>query len=209
MKYICLIVLVFFIQSVAAQGVSPQAALSAEKSGDHEKAIEIFSRLAEKGDSRAMIHIGNKYYSGDGVAIDYVKSMDWWLQAFEAQNGDAPGNIGVLYRDGKGVEKNRRIAYLLFLFTHMDGLGTESTQIRVNANLRREMSELSQPEIEEALCYTMDYVFAYVRSRGNLKSVPKETLPSSGSTRIKDNGWWLESEREDLKFSCPKPWSKS
>lgn len=208
MKYLYLII-VIAIHGVVAQEISPQAAISAENAGDHQKAIDIFSQLAEKGDAKAMIHIGNKYYAGDGVDVDYVKSMDWWLKAFEAENGDAPGNIGVLYRDGKGVIKNRKIAYTLFLFTHMAGLGTDSTQTRVNAHLRREMSELSPSEIEEALCYTMEYVFAYVRARGDLNDVPKETLPSGGLTRIKDNDWWLDSERKDLDFDCPEPWSNS
>jgi hypothetical protein len=208
MKYIYLVLLVIFFHAPVAYS-SPQKALDAERAGDHQKAITIFSELAKSGDDRAMIHLGNKYYSGDGVAVDYKQAMDWWLKAFAAENGDAPGNIGVLFRDGKGVKKNRKIAYVLFLYTHMVGLGTESTQIRVNTNLRREMIELSKPEIEEALCYSMEYVFAYVNSRGTLKNIPDNALPTDGAVRIKDNSWWLESERKDLTFSCPKPWSKS
>ena len=182
-------------------------AIAAEKAGNHEEAIKLFSVLADTGDSKAMIHVGNKYYSGDGADVDYTKAMDWWLRAFHANNGDAPGNIGVLYRDGKGVEQNRKIAYTLFLATHMEGLGSESTQIRVNRHLRREADELSRADIEEALCYTWEYVLAYIEARGQLAAPPEEVLPASGKTRLKDNGWWLESERKDLKFSCASPWN--
>jgi len=192
--------------STYGQEVTPQIALEAEKAGQHEKALQLFGKLANKGDSRAMIHIGNKYYSGDGVGVDYKKAFDWWLKAFSAKNGDAPGNIGVLFRDGKGVQKNRKIAYLLFLYTHMEGLGTESTQIRVNGHLRREVAELPQEEIMEALCYTWEYVVIYVQSRGELKTIPENVLPSAGKLRIKDNDWWLPDERQNLGFDCKSPW---
>lgn len=186
---------------------TPDAALAAERAGDHNKAIALFSALADAGDSRAMIHIGNKYYTGDGVETDYGKAMEWWLKALHANNGDAPGNIGVLYRDGKGVKQNRKIAYVLFLATHMEGLGSESTQIRVNGHLRREVDELPREDIQEALCYTMDYVLAYVDSKGSLVSIPDEVLPAAGKTRLKDNGWWLDSERKNMNFSCKPPWN--
>jgi hypothetical protein len=182
-------------------------AIAAERSGDHKQAIELFTVLADSGDSLAMIHVGNKYYSGDGVEVDYTKAMDWWLRAFHANNGDAPGNIGVLYRDGKGVKQNRKIAYTLFLATHMEGLGSESTQMRVNNHLRREAAELPPTDIEEALCYTWEYVLAYIDARGQLAEPPAEVLPSSGKTRLKDNHWWLDSERANLSFDCVAPWN--
>lgn len=196
-----------FAAHVCAEEVTPKDAIAAEKSGDHQKAIKLFSALADAGDSKAMIHIGNKFYNGDGVAIDYEKAMDWWLRALFANNGDAPGNIGVLYRDGKGVKQNRKIAYDLFLLTHMEGLGTDSTQMRVNNHLRREQKELPSEDVKEALCYTMEYVLAYVDAKGSLTSIPQDVLPSSGKIRIKDNGWWLESERKEMIFTCKSPWN--
>lgn len=187
--------------------ITPQMALAAEKSGQHEKAIQLWVALAMQGDSKAMIHLGNKYYKGDGVPVDYEKTMAWYLNAFKLNNGNAPGNIGVLYRDGLGVKQNRKIAYLLFLITHMKGLGTDSTQIRVNAHLRREVAELKLAEIKEALCYTGAYLMAYINAKGELGSPPKETLPSEKNIRFKDAGWWMEDEKKNMQFDCPAPWN--
>jgi hypothetical protein len=89
----------------------------------------------------------------------------------------------------------------------MEGLGSESTQMRVNSHLRREAAELPSAEIEEALCYTWEYVLAYVESRGELAEPPEDVLPSSGKTRLKDNNWWLDSERKNLSFPCIAPWN--
>jgi len=200
-------ILLFYFCELSAQEVTPQMAIAAEQAGNHSKAIELFSILADGGDSIAMVHIGNKYYNGNGVGVNYEKAMDWWLKALFANNGDAPGNVGVLYRDGKGVDRNRKIAYLLFLITHMEGLGSSSTQTRVNAHLRKEAAELSQEEIEEALCYTGEYLIAYIEARGRLESIPKEALPSAGAIRFKDKRWWIGEEKEKMKFKCKEPWN--
>ena len=87
------------------------------------------------------------------------------------------------------------------------GLGTESTQIRVNRLLRKEVSELPQSEIEEALCYTPAYMGLYIETRGEIKEIPKKVLPSGGKARFKDLDWWLESEKKNMNFSCKEPWA--
>jgi TPR repeat protein len=208
MKLLLFIIPFLFITSIslAKEEFTSQQALEAERSGDHPKAIEIFTKLAQQGDHVSMVNVGAKYYNGEGVKQDYKKSMDWWLKAFKLGNGDAVGNIGVLYRDGKGVKQNRKIAYLLFLITHMEGLGTEATQYRVNSHLRREMTEQPEEDIKDALCYTGKYLLDYLEARGNLDKIAQDTLPSSGRIRFKDNNWWLSSEKEKLNYPCRPPW---
>jgi hypothetical protein len=182
-------------------------AMNAERNGNHLQAIELFQQLAHNGDEKAMTHLGNKYYNGEGVTVDYKRAMDWYLKAFAANDGDALGNIGVLYRDGKGVVKNRKIAYLLFLITHMEGFGNDNTQIRVNRLLRKEIAELSHDEIDEALCYTGEYVLAYLNNRGAINTIPSAVLPSTQVIRFKDKNWWLDNERSTFKKQCDAPWT--
>ena len=121
-------------------------ALAAADRGDIQAAIAEFSTLAKAGDPEAMITIALYYHQGRGVPQDYGKAMDWYLQAFSLFDGDAYNNIGVMYRDGEGVVPNRKIAFDLFLITHMRGLGTETTQYRAGRNLDRERSEQSEAE---------------------------------------------------------------
>src|SRR6187200_2009149 len=102
-----------------------QKALDAQKRGDYETARKEFQALADKGDDKAMINLGVMHHTGEGAKQDYDKAMDWYLKAYSKRNGDALNNIGVMYRDGLGVATNAKIAYLLFLAVHMDGLGSE------------------------------------------------------------------------------------
>jgi TPR repeat protein len=115
-----------------------------------------------------MINLAVMYHTGQGVTQDYGKAMDWYLKAFAKQNGDAYSNIGVLYRDGLGVETNLPIAYALFYITHMRGLGTDSTQIRAGRNLDKTVALMKQDEINETLKITEKYVIRFVEKRGKL-----------------------------------------
>ncbi|HQL21794.1 MAG TPA: tetratricopeptide repeat protein, partial [Opitutaceae bacterium] len=161
---------------------------------------------ADRGDVAAMIEVGLAYHRGDGVPVDYAKAMDWYLKAYDKADGDALNNIAVMYRDGLGVPKNTKVAYLLLLAVHMEGRGTEATQMRAGRNLGRLAESMPQEEIIEALSYTWSYVDQIVRSRGSNLSIGKNVLPSRGRPRIRDNNWWMDSERAQMTFESPAPW---
>jgi TPR repeat protein len=194
------------IGSLALGGDAIDDALRADARGDHTEALRIFKLHADQGDATAMQTVGIKYYSGEGATQDYCAAMDWFLKAVEKNNADALNALGVMHRDGKCAPVNRKIAYDIFLTIHMEGLGGQSTQMRANQNLRREVTELPQSDIREAVCYTPAYISSYLKSRGKLESAPPDTLPSEQRKRLKDLGWWMESEKKDLDFACPAPW---
>jgi len=174
---------------------------------DYAAAYEEFLPLAEAGDTQAMITIALWYHQGTGFAQDYGKAMDWYLKAFKTGNGDAYNNIGVMYRDGLGVEADRSISYALFLLTHLRSLGSEATQYRANGNLRREIESTSDDERALGLCITERYLEAFVEARGMLEQPHKQHLPSRRNPRIRDNKQlWLASELERMDFECPAPW---
>ncbi|MDH3316537.1 MAG: sel1 repeat family protein [Gammaproteobacteria bacterium] len=175
-------------------------ALEAGRRGDFAAAYPLWVELAETGDDKAMVEVGLMYHLGRGVNRDYTMAMDWYLKAFR-RNGDAVNNIGVIYRDGLGVAKNRKIAYLLFLTVHMTGMGNQTTVSRANRNLRREIAELPLSEREEAICYTMEYLIAYVEAKGDLDGIPENLRASPARKRIKALDWWLPGEVGE--FDCP------
>ena len=90
---------------------------------------------------------------------------------------------------------------MLFLTVHMTSKGTEATIVRANRNVRREMAELTVDEKKEALCYTQEYVMAYVHSRGKLDSIPVELRASPERKRIRELNWWAPGEAGE--FDCP------
>lgn len=135
-------------------------------SGQFEKAMQEFSLLAKNGDHVAMVALGNMHYRGKGTAQDYDKALDWWMKAYELGNPDAIANIGVLYRDGKGVEQNLMIAYDIFLLIQLKNIGGPETQFRNNSNIIKTVSRMNQHQIQEALCYSEEYIFRYLANRG-------------------------------------------
>ncbi len=175
-------------------------ALSAEAAGDYKTSYSIWESLYDKGDYRAAVSAGLMHHLGTGMPVDYAKAMDWYLKA--KYDADAMNNIGVLYRDGLGVTKNRKIAYLLFLTIHMEGMGNEETIMRANRNLRREIAELPMEERQEALCYNLGYMVAFIDSRGAPMKTAKQTREAKKLPRIRDLGWWAPGEVGE--FTCPE-----
>ncbi len=168
-----------------------------------------FEKLANEGDVNAMVELGLRYHQGQGVKRDYSLAYDWYMKAIDKGDGDAFNNIGVLHRDGLGVPKNQKAAYLIFLAIHMEGMGSDDTQIRAGRNLQRLVDQLAKEDIHEALSYTWPYVVQILRSRGKDLRVGPDVLPSKDRLRIRDNGWWLDSERAGMKFESPAPWNET
>ena len=184
-----------------------ERAIEADKAGRYDEALDLFKQAAADGDHKAMTEVGLRYYTGKGVRQDYCAAYEWFNKAKEG-DADALNNMGVMFRDGQCVKKNRKIAYLTFLMIHMQGMGTEQTQMRTNRNLRREVAELSRGDVKEALCYTLPYYKQVLESRGKKTKAATENLPSAKSLRFKEASWWLPHEMEGLNYECPKPWNK-
>lgn len=163
------------------------------------EAIQVFEKLAAKGDEKAMIQLGIFYYQGKDVKQDYHKAMDWFLKAFSKQNADAFVNLGVMHRDGHGVPRNKKIAYCVFLTTHMSGLGTQSTQYRSNSCLRQILDDLTKHDVKDCLSnYTLEYIMAYLNAKGEMKGIPDKYKPSKNNPALRDLNWWLDGELDAI-----------
>src|SRR5919107_1027314 len=67
-------------------------------------ALELAQPAAERGDSTAMLTLGMLYLRGAGVRQDYAAALKWWRDAAALGNIRAQNNIGVIFRDGLGME---------------------------------------------------------------------------------------------------------
>lgn len=197
MKTIAILVLLLGTSAASADSRLEQA-IQAGTSGDHRTALPLWEELGAGGDRKAMVEAGLIYHQGLGRPVDHDRALDWYLASMV---GAALNNVGVMFRDGTGVPLNRKVAYLLFLTIHMTGAGNEETVMRANRNLRREIAELPRLEIREALCYSVDYLLAYVQSRGHLQGIPEDLRAAEGRPRIKELDWWMQGEVEP--YECP------
>ena len=78
--------------------------------GDWLKAIANLRPLAEFGDVRAMILLGNMYSSGFGVTKDPKEAFVLYHRAAIANSLDGMVAIGAMYQTGTGIGVNTRLA---------------------------------------------------------------------------------------------------
>ena len=84
------------------------------KEADYEKAFELFSLAAEKGNGDAMFFLGDMYYCGEGVTQDYALAIEWYKKAAENGNAFAMNNLGNMYYFGEGVTQDYKRAFEWF-----------------------------------------------------------------------------------------------
>ena len=93
------------------------------------------------------------YTKGDCVAQDYKKALEWYTKAAEQGDAEAQYNLGVIYEEGLGIEKDMQKAKHFFkqaaknkFQPAMIKLAEMKTygDIGVNINFRKARSNLKQ-----------------------------------------------------------------
>jgi len=75
------------------------AAIAALKRGDTARAIQIYTFLAEQGNTIASLSLGKIYYEGIGIPINYIESEKWYMKATEGGNAEAKDRLSQVYFD--------------------------------------------------------------------------------------------------------------
>jgi len=67
--------------------------------------LKITRPLAEKGDTRAQIFLGDSFKTGRGLEQDFAQAAKWYRLAADGNEGSslAQLNLGLFHTDGKGV----------------------------------------------------------------------------------------------------------
>jgi TPR repeat protein len=68
-----------------------------------ERAVSLYQRSVEQGDSAAIFNLSVCYHRGEGVEQDWNKAAELYQQAVEQGNREAMFNLGVCYEKGEGV----------------------------------------------------------------------------------------------------------
>ena len=82
-----------------------------EEIGNKQKAIEYYTKSAEKGLAEAQYELATFYYSGDGIYKDYHKAFELTLKAAMQGHYLAQFHAGDSYYNGYGVKKNYTDAF--------------------------------------------------------------------------------------------------
>ena len=70
--------------------------------------LAMIQKRVDKGDARAIKHLGSKYYFGElGLTKDAPRAAELWTEAAELGSLDAHHELGVAYYNGDGVEEDK------------------------------------------------------------------------------------------------------
>ncbi|MBQ9308126.1 MAG: sel1 repeat family protein [Clostridia bacterium] len=91
-----------------------QEARQASMNGDAEKANQLFEQLYALGDNRGPEMLGSAYLSGEGVAQDFTKALEWNFRAVNMGSGRGWANVGQMYEKGQGVPQSFEKAVMFY-----------------------------------------------------------------------------------------------
>ena len=87
-----------------------EQALEFYDNGQHEKAVDLFSLLAEQGHIEAQYFLASCYENGQGGPVDEKEAVKWYRKAAEQRNSPAQWSLGICYEYGKGVQVDQEEA---------------------------------------------------------------------------------------------------
>ena len=89
-------------------------AVKARDNKDYKKALEILKPLAEQGEAKAQVYLGEMYFNGKGVPQDDKQAVKWWKLAAEQGVALAQFSLGLIYEHGQGVPQDYALAHMWF-----------------------------------------------------------------------------------------------
>ena len=72
--------------------------------------IELLTKVAMSGNTRAQVTLANVLFGGIGTSKDYNSAFSWYMKVAEKRDNVAQYKLGIMYRDGLGTEKDLKKA---------------------------------------------------------------------------------------------------
>ena len=121
-----------------------ESADRAEARGDYNGASQIYKSLADAGNTRAQVKLGDMYATGRGFAQNDVTAASWYRRA--ANQGDGAGQLklGDMHANGRGVPQNYNQAYIWY------SLAARSGTTAAEAPRKKAAAMLQPAEINQA-----------------------------------------------------------
>jgi TPR repeat protein len=115
-------VLFFFLLAFLIIGCSDyRKARSAYEAGEYQKALQIFERLSQAGDSQAQYDLSLMYLQGIGANKNLEKGWTWMNRAADGGNVQAMLELAVRYQKSSSLENAEQMAFFWFQKAAMAG----------------------------------------------------------------------------------------
>jgi uncharacterized protein len=100
----------FLLNAISSHAIAADFldGIMAYQNDEYAKALSIFKRTADAGDTRAQYWLGTIYEEGAIVPQDYKRAVNWYKRAASQGEADAQYNLAVMYRNGQGVAQSNK-----------------------------------------------------------------------------------------------------
>ena len=115
-----------------------------ETRGDYDGASQIYKSLAEAGNARAQVKLGDMYAAGRGFAPNDATAVSWYRKAANQGDGAAQLKLGDMHANGRGVPQNYNQAYIWY------SLALRSGTSAAEAPRKKAAAMLQPAEINQA-----------------------------------------------------------
>jgi hypothetical protein len=158
--HIFLIVLPIALSEVAntansAQTAPPTLSIPATPKDKFTTSLEWFKETAEQGFVLSQTALGDLYYSGKVVEMNFELAAKWYKLAAAQNDKDAQFQLGSMYHKGEGVVKNDDTAKMWFeMATEEDGAVPFYDAVKHDAQGLKPAAEEGQKERDAAALHT-------------------------------------------------------
>jgi hypothetical protein len=157
---------------------------------NYQTALKVWLGQAEAGDADAQNYVGEIYLKGLGTAPDYVKAREWFEKAAAQNSRRARINLGYLYEQGLGVDRD--IAKALNLYGEASGVSNdklvfastvsaevnqakaESAELRTQLNVEQEKSAQLRSQVAKLKSELQTKQQSYQKSQADLNDVRRK-----------------------------------
>ncbi len=80
-----------------------EEAVAKRRAGERKEALTLLRKAADLGEPAAMVDLGERYQSGEGVPEDPAQAVRWFRRAADAGNASGMVFLGAMYLLGEGV----------------------------------------------------------------------------------------------------------
>lgn len=139
----------FLLPSTALAGLAE--GFAAYKNKDYATTMREFEPLAIQGNANAQFMLGSMYYTGQGIAQDYMEAAKWLRLAADHGHADAQYTLGAMYTFGQGVTQDKNEAskwYRLAADQGNSDAQSELARLKAEEEAKRKAEE--DRRIEEA-----------------------------------------------------------
>lgn len=114
-----------------------ESADRAEARGDYNGASQIYKSLADAGNAKAQVKLGDMSATGRGFAQSDATAVSWYRRAANQGDGAAQLKLGDMHANGRGVPQNNNQAYIWYTLALRSGMtAAEAPRKKVAAMLQ-------------------------------------------------------------------------